>query len=109
MKRSENSLNIQYLSVSAFTEQGLERDLIETLLSNYSIYARPVQDPSQSIQVSIGVAMKQIIDLVSPGPHEHMCRDMIKCDNKKMIIKLNDCRCNLIHRWHKDDWNFSQI
>ena len=59
-------MNIKYIFFSATTETLTERDLIITLLNNYSTYARPVQDPSQSLQVFIGVAMKQIIDLVSP-------------------------------------------
>ena len=42
-----------------------EKKLIEALLSDYNIYARPVQDPSSTLHVFIDLSMKQIVDVVS--------------------------------------------
>ena len=53
--------------ILASSENTTEDNLLQTLLSDYNTYVRPVQDPSQALGVSLGVAMKQIIDLVSPG------------------------------------------
>ena len=44
-----------------------ERNLLQTLLRDYNIDARPVHDPSQILVVSIDIAMRQLIDVVSPG------------------------------------------
>ena len=41
------------------------KKLIEALLSDYNMYARPVRDPSQTIHVFIDLSMKQIVDVVS--------------------------------------------
>ena len=42
-----------------------EHNLLQTLLGDYDKYVRPVRHPSHNLVVSIGVTMRQIIDLVS--------------------------------------------
>ena len=59
----------KYQFISATSELLAEQNLVEALLSNYSIYARPVKDPSQALLVSIDVLLKQIVDVVSPTKH----------------------------------------
>ena len=54
-----------YLFVSASSANFTEQDLLQTLLRDYNTNARSVWDPSESVEVAIGVAMKQIVDLVS--------------------------------------------
>ena len=43
----------------------VERDLITHLLANYSAEVRPVDKHSKPITVYIGVALNQLIDVVS--------------------------------------------
>ena len=54
------------LLVSASSQNPAEFNLVQTLLSDYNVDVRPVHDPSQTLEVSIGIAIRQIIDVVSP-------------------------------------------
>ena len=56
-----------YSYISGCTDALTEHNLLETLFKDYDIYVRPVRDPSQAVVVSIGLAMQQIIELVSLG------------------------------------------
>ena len=42
-----------------------ENDLITSLLSGYDVNARPVRDPSQSVNVTLDVRLIQLLDVVS--------------------------------------------
>ena len=55
----------KYWLILASSEISAEKKLIETLLGDYNIYARPVEDPSQTLRVFIDVSMKQIVDVVN--------------------------------------------
>ena len=54
-----------YLFISGSTKTLTEHDLLENLLDDYHIYVRPVRDPLQIVEVYVGLAMQQILDLVS--------------------------------------------
>ena len=53
----------------ANTEANVEADLIQTLLTNYDINARPIINKSRPINVKIDLVLLQIINLVSKKRH----------------------------------------
>ena len=55
------------LYFSGYTDALTEHNLLKNLFKDYDIYVRPVRDPSEAVVVSIGLAMQQIIELVSLG------------------------------------------
>ena len=57
----------EYSFISASSENRAEHNLLQNLLRDYNTNVRPVRHPSESVEVAIGVAMKQIVDLVSSG------------------------------------------
>ena len=65
---------LNYVLISASAGNITEQDLLQTLLRNYNTNVRPARDPSESVEVAIGVAMKQIVDLVSL-PRTLNCHD----------------------------------
>ena len=81
---------LNYLFVSASSANITEQDLLQTLLRDYNTNARSVRDPSESVEVAIGAAMKQIVDLVSVSRplNYHDC--VVK-------ILLNEYPASLIH------------
>ena len=56
---------LKYSSITASSENIAERNLLQTLFRDYNTNVRPVRNPSHSVEVAIGAAMKQIVDLVS--------------------------------------------
>ena len=56
---------MMFLFISAGTVKVPEYYLLQALLTDYNVNVRPVQDPHESLLVSVGVAMNQIVDLVS--------------------------------------------
>ena len=65
---------LNYVLISASAGNITEQDLLQTLLRNYNTNVRPARDPSESVEVAIGVAMKQIVDLMSL-PRTLNCHD----------------------------------
>ena len=65
---------LNYVLISASAGNITEQDLLQTLLRDYNTNVRPVREPSESVEVAIGVAMKQIVDLVS-FPRPLNCHD----------------------------------
>ena len=59
------TVTLNDLFILASSEILPEQELLETFLRDYNTNVRPVRDPSASVEVAIGVAMKQIVDLVS--------------------------------------------
>ena len=59
------TVTLNYLFILASSEILPEQELLQTLLRDYNTNVRPVLDPSASVEVAIGVAMKQIVDSVS--------------------------------------------
>ena len=58
----------------------VEHELVNRLLSNYSVNVRPVEHWSEALNVTVDVSLNQIIDLVShTGP----------CVNVKTIFWIN--------------------
>ena len=53
--------------ISAYSDNPVKYNLLQNLLSDYSLDVHPVHDPSQILEVSIGITMRQIIDVVSLG------------------------------------------
>ena len=49
------------------SEGDLEMALIEDLSLNYNQYARPAQNENEPLDISFGLALQQIIDVVSPA------------------------------------------
>ena len=45
-----------------------ERQLVQDLLSNYDVNARPVGNASSAVAMQVGVALQQIVDLVRCHP-----------------------------------------
>ena len=65
-KNIVDSFITKSLYILAFSENTAEDNLLRHLFGDYNIHARPVREPSESLGVSFGVVMKQIIDLVGP-------------------------------------------
>ena len=50
---------------AASQENSIYHRLTEALLSNYSSDVFPMTDPSQPLEVAVGMTLSQIVDLVS--------------------------------------------
>ena len=46
------------------TNQSVEHEVIKTILNGYDVDGRPVQSPSDIVTVTMGLVIRQIIDLV---------------------------------------------
>ena len=44
--------------------ESVELQLVQDLMSNYDVNARPVVNPGDTVNVEIGAALQQIVDLV---------------------------------------------
>ena len=62
---------IQYFDTDLFEENpsvtGVENQLIQNLLANYSRWGRPIADVSKPVQVSITFYLTQLMSLVCIG------------------------------------------
>ena len=50
---------------TSMSQDSVELQLVQDLMTNYDVNARPVLDPGDAVAAEIGVALQQIVDLVS--------------------------------------------